>query len=135
MDCLSEQDALDRVAMGNLGVNAPGLDRRGYDATAAGSWSRRSPPRVRRMTVDRASSLQGCMWVAMSSAVPSGKGGMAVVWEADDLHLGRKVALKWLHPALSANATARAVRILREARGRAPQPPKRRHSLPRHRRA
>jgi WD40 repeat protein/serine/threonine protein kinase len=47
-----------------------------------------------------------------------GAGGMGVVFEAEDLHLKRRVALKVMSPALAANESARK-RFLREAQATA----------------
>src|SRR5262249_719027 len=47
-----------------------------------------------------------------------GQGGMGLVFEAEDLHLRRRTALKVLLPDLAAQAKARA-RFLREARAAA----------------
>jgi hypothetical protein len=47
-----------------------------------------------------------------------GSGGMGIVFHAEDVHLGRPVALKALRPALAASAAARQ-RFLREARSAA----------------
>ena len=44
-----------------------------------------------------------------------GRGAMGEIWEAQDLHLRRRVALKLMSPALMASGTARA-RFDREAR-------------------
>ncbi|HSN30013.1 MAG TPA: protein kinase, partial [Kofleriaceae bacterium] len=47
-----------------------------------------------------------------------GTGGMGAVWEAHDVDLDRKVALKVLGEGLAGDATAQA-RLLREARAMA----------------
>jgi serine/threonine protein kinase len=44
-----------------------------------------------------------------------GQGGMGIVFKAEDVHLGRLVAMKVMRPSLAANASARQ-RFLREAR-------------------
>ena len=62
--------------------------------------------------------LAGCSVAHFNVAEPIGAGGMGIVYRAEDTRLGRAVALKFLLPPYSLDASAKA-RFLREARAAA----------------